>query len=86
MKWSDIRTKYPKQWLLVEALKARTQADRRILLQLAVLGSFPTSQSALKKYAEFHRETPERELYVFHTSREKLIVMERKWLGVRAAQ
>lgn len=83
MKWSDIRTKYPKRWLLVEALKARTKADRRILMQLAVLGSFSTSQGALKKYAEFHRETPERELYVFHTSREKLIVTERKWLGVR---
>jgi len=77
MKWSDIRTQYPKKWLLVEALKARTKSDQRILMQLAVLGSFSSSQIALKKYAEFHRETPERELYVFHTSREKLVVMER---------
>lgn len=86
MKWNDIRTKYPKKWLLVEALKARTKADQRILLQLAVLGTFANSKSALKKYAEFHRETPERELYVFHTSREKLTVTERKWLGVRGAR
>lgn len=83
MNWNEIRTQYPKKWLVVEALKARTKADQRILLQLAVLGSFANSKSALKKYAEFHRKTPERELYVFHTSREKLMVTERKWLGVR---
>lgn len=86
MKWNEIRTQYPKKWLVVEALKARTQANQRVLLRLAVLGSFATSQTALKKYAEFHRETPARELYVFHTSREKLIVTERKWLGIRAAR
>lgn len=86
MNWNDIRTKYPKKWLLVEALKARTKADHRILMQLAVLGSFSDSKTALKKYAQFHRETPERELYVFHTSREKLVVTERMWLGVRGAR
>jgi hypothetical protein len=86
MKWNEIRSQYPEKWLVVEAIKARTKADQRILLQLAVLGSFSTSQTALKKYAEYHRETPERELYVFHTSREKLIVTERKWLGIRGAR
>jgi hypothetical protein len=86
MKWTEIRTQYPKKWLLVEAIKARTKADQRILTQLAVLGSFATSKTALQKYAQFHRATPERELYVFHTSREKLFVTERKWLGIRAAR
>lgn len=86
MKWEEIRTHYPKRWLLVEAVKARTKADQRILLQLAVLGSFTNSKTALQKYAQIHHETPERELYVFHTSREKLIVSERKWLGVRGAR
>ena len=86
MKWTEIRTQYPKKWLLVEAIKARTKADQRILTQLAVLGSFTNSKTALQKYAQFHRETPERELYVFHTSREKLIVTERMWLGVRGAR
>lgn len=86
MKWSEIRTQYPRRWLLVEALKARTRADQRILTQLAVLGTFANSKAALRKYAQFHRETPERELYVFHTSREKLIVTEKMWLGVRGAR
>jgi len=86
MKWNEIRTRYPKKWLLVEAVKARTRANQRILMQLAVLGSFASSKMALKKYMQFHRATPERELYVFHTSREKLVVTERIWLGVRGAQ
>lgn len=86
MKWAEIRAQYPQKWLVVEAIKARTKADQRVLLQLAVLGSFANSQAALKKYAKFHRETPERELYVFHTSRETLNVAERKWLGIRGAR
>jgi len=86
MKWTEIRAQYPKKWLLVEAIKARTKADQRYLTQLAVLGSFANSKAALQKYAQFHRETPERELYVFQTSREKLIVTERMWLGVRGAR
>ncbi|NOH03818.1 MAG: hypothetical protein HND47_18575 [Chloroflexi bacterium] len=86
MKWNEIRVQYPKKWLLVEAVKARTKADQRILVQLAVLGVYANSRTALKKYAQFHREIPERELYVFHTSREKLVVTERMWLGIRGAR
>jgi hypothetical protein len=86
MRWTEIRAQYPKKWLLVEALKTRTKADQRILTQLAVLGSFANSKAALRKYNQFHRATPERELYVFHTSREKLVVTERKWLGIRGAR
>ncbi len=86
MKWTEIRVQYPKKWLLVEAIKARTLSNRRILSQLAVLGAFANSKAALKKYTQFHRATPERELYVFHTSREKLVVTERVWLGVRGAR
>jgi hypothetical protein len=86
MKWKEIRTRYPKKWLLVEAIKARTKADQRILEQLAVLGAFATSKAALRKYAQYRRETPERELYVFHSSREKLQVVERRWAGIRGAR
>jgi len=86
MKWNEIRIRYPKKWLLVEAVKARTKLDKRILSRLAVLGSFANSKAALQKYAQVHREKPERELYVFHTSRETLQVTERKWLGIRGAR
>ena len=86
MKWNEIRTRYPRQWLLVEAIKAHSKADQRILDQLAVLGAFANSKIALRKYTQVHREAPDRELYVFHTSRETLSITERTWLGIRGTR
>jgi hypothetical protein len=86
MKWTEIREKYPEKWLLIEALNAHTKADKRILNQLIVLGSFRNSNAALQKYSKLHRETPERELYVFHTSRARLSVTERRWVGIRGTR
>ena len=83
MLWREIREHYPKQWLLLEAIKAHSRANRRVVVQLAVLGAFPDSVSAMTSYARLHRGSPERELYVFHTSREKLEIFERQWLGIR---
>jgi hypothetical protein len=86
MKWQEIRAHYPQQWLLVEAIKARSEANERILEQLAVVGTFSASVTALKSYQQLHHEAPERELYVFYTSRETLDVTERRWLGIRGLQ
>lgn len=83
MEWQEIRRHYPSQWLLVEAIRARSEADKRILEQLAVVGAFPDSATAMQSYTQLHREAPERELYVFHTSRETLDITERRWLGIR---
>jgi hypothetical protein len=85
MQWSEIRRHYPDQWLLLEALQAHSEANHRILDQLAVVGVYSDSQAAWKGYAQLHLEAPACELYVFHTSRETLDVLERHWLGVRAA-
>jgi len=86
MKWHEIRTHYPQQWLLLEAIKAHSEANKRILEQLAIVGTFSDSSTALKSYQQLHHEAPERELYVFHTSRETLDVTERRWLGIRGVR
>mgnify|MGYP000509335840 CR=1 FL=1 len=83
MKWQEIRTHYPEQWLLVEAIKAHSLDNKRILDQLAVVGAFSDSVAAMKGYAQLHHQAPERELYVFHSSREALDITERQWLGIR---
>ena len=85
MKWEEIREHYPHQWLLVEAIKAHSDSGKRILEQISVISIFPDSVTAMKGYTQLHREAPERELYVFHTDRERLDIMERKWLGIRGA-
>jgi hypothetical protein len=86
MVWQDIRKHYPQQWLLVEAIKAHSEANKRILEQLAVVDTFPDSITAMQHYAQLHHEAPQRELYVFHTSRETLDIPERSWLGVRGVR
>ena len=83
MQWQEIRKHYPQQWLLLEAIKAHSEASKRILEQLAVVSAYPDSVAAMKGYTQLHREAPERELYIFHTNRETLDVVERRWLGIR---
>jgi hypothetical protein len=86
MKWEEIRRHYPDQWLLVEAIKAHSESGKRILEQISVVSTFPDSVTAMRGYTELHREAPERELYVFHTDRETLDIVERRWLGIRGIQ
>jgi hypothetical protein len=83
MKWKDIRRIYSHQWLLVEAIKAHSKADQRILDELAVVDIFADSVSAMQRYADLHQDAPARELYVFHTDREMLEITERRWLGIQ---
>lgn len=85
MIWSEIRSRYPNQWLLIEATNAQTEGDMRILDSLKVLASFHDSTQALNECAALQAQTPERELYVFHTSRETLDVHERRWNRWRVA-
>lgn len=85
MQWQEIRKHYPQQWLLIEAIQAHSEENKRILDQVAVIESFPDSTDALKGYMALHHEFPERELFVFHTSRESLDITERRWLGIRRA-
>jgi hypothetical protein len=62
MQWHEIRAHYPQQWLLLEAVKAHSEGDQRIVVQLAVLDAFSDSATALSAYARMHREVPQREL------------------------
>ena len=84
MKWKQIRTDYPKQWLLVEAISAYTEQDRRIVEELSIINRFSDSVMAMKQYQQLHREIPTRELYVLHTDRERLDIKVRSWVGVRS--
>ncbi len=83
MKWQEIRRHYPHQWLMVEAIKARSEAGKRILDDLTIVNAFPDSRAAMKGYIQLHQQSPERELYVLHTDRKELDITERRWLGIR---
>ncbi len=83
MNWQKIREHYPRQWLLVEAIKARSEKGKRLLDQISVIDTFPDSITAMKEYQQIHHQDHRRELYVFHTDREELDITERRWLGIR---
>lgn len=83
MTWQEIRKHFPHRWLLVEATQARSENSRRILDQLAVLGTYPSGKSAMTGYVELHEKAPGRELYVLHTDREELDIEEQRWMGIR---
>lgn len=84
MEWQEIRRRYPHRWLLVEATRARSEAGKRILEQMTVVDTFTDSLAAMRQYAKLHRRAPQRELYVLHTDREALDILERPWLGIRS--
>jgi hypothetical protein len=84
MQWSEVRTAYPNEWLVIEALQARTAPDsRRLLDRVAVVERCTDGSAAMQSYRQLHRQHPARELYFVHTSREDLDIREREWLGIR---
>ena len=85
MKWPEVRSRFPHQWLVIEALDARSEFGKRLLEELAVVDQYPDGESAMRTYLHLHRQAPERELYVLHTDRENLEITEQNWLGIRAA-
>ena len=86
MKWQQVREQYPDRWLLLEAIRAHSEADKRVVEEVSVVGFYADSVAAMRGYAQLHRQAPERELYVFHTARETLDITERRWVGIRGLQ
>lgn len=84
MLWSEVRTTYPNQWLVVEALEAHTTQDsRRRLDRIAVVEKCPDGSAAMKGCRQLYRDYPTREFYFVHTSRDDLEIRERNWHGIR---
>ena len=87
MRWEDVKKTYPDQWVIIEAIDAKTEDSKRIVEQITIVDIFNDDNTgALRKYVELHKIHPERELYVVHTSRPELNIKERRWTGVRGIQ
>jgi hypothetical protein len=83
MRWAEVRTAYPDQWLVIEALEAHTELHRRVLDRIAVVDRCPDGATAMKRYRALHHEHPERELSFVHTGNAELDIVERYWVGIR---
>lgn len=85
MLWEEVKKAYPDQWVIIEAIEAHTEGDKRIISQIIVVDNFQDDNNkALLQYLQLHRRHRERELYVVHTSRPELDIIEQRWIGVRA--
>ncbi|MFC5405466.1 hypothetical protein [Cohnella soli] len=83
MKWVEIAESHPSRFVLVEALKASSNDRVRLLEEMAVIQDYENPQEAWNGYKQFHKLHPSRELYVFHTSRNDVEVVEEFFSGVR---
>ena len=83
MKWPDVRSAYPEQWLVIEALEAHSAEQQRVLDRIAIIEACANGQAAFKSYQRLHKEYPQREFYYVSTDREELDIRERSWLGIR---
>ncbi len=82
LKWKGVREQYPNRWVLVEALKAISQNNKREIQDMAVISEYNDSTNAWKGYKTLHLENPSRELYIFHTSNEQIVVTEERFIGI----
>ena len=83
MKWSEARASYPNKWLLFEAIESHSIDGQRVIEDISIINLFDEGRDALKEYSEKHKKDKSREMYVYHTKNEKLIIEERNWIGVR---
>lgn len=85
MLWKEVKKAYPNQWVIIETIEAHTEGNKRIINQLTVVDNFQDDNNkALLQYLKLHRKHGERELYVVHTSRPELDIIEQRWIGLRA--
>lgn len=86
MQWQEVRRHFLQQWVLIESLQAHSEGVKRILDQVIVINSYRTSSDAMQAYQQLHQVSPNREMYVLHTSQEQIHITERHWVGIRGAE
>lgn len=85
MVWEEVKKAYPNQWVIIEAIEAYTEGDKRIISKMTLVDNFhENNNEALLQYLQLHRKHRDRELYVVHTSRPELDIIEQRWIGIRA--
>ncbi|WP_373233412.1 hypothetical protein [Cohnella sp.] len=83
MQWSEICEKYPNQIVLVEALKTSSKDKIRTVEEMSIVSGFYDSMEAWQEYKKIHKDKPEKEIYIFHTSKKKAEVIEQFFVGIR---
>jgi hypothetical protein len=83
MKWVEIRIQYPQRFVLVEAIKTVSINRKRTIEEMTVVEQYQENDEAWNGYKHFHKQNPQREFYIFHTSNENVEVIDEQFLGIR---
>jgi len=83
MKWPEICVQYPQRFVLVEAIKAVSANRKRKIEEMTVVEQYQENDAAWNGYKKFHKEDPQREFYIFHTSNEHVEIVDEQFLGIR---
>ncbi len=85
MKWGIIRKHYPNRIVLIEAIKTYSFQNKRYVEDMTVVSCHEDTKEAWAHYKKHRQDFPTREFYIFHTSKEEIVVIEETLVGVRGA-
>ena len=83
MKWQEVRQQYPETWVIIEALQAHDQKNKKIIDDMSVLNQFQNIMDAIKQYKSLHKNNPQRDILVANTENQELDIKTQHWFGVR---
>jgi len=78
MKWDEVRTIYPNQFVKFEILQSKKSDDQEEISEVAVIGPV-SEEDATHELLKSKNNT-----LVYHTSHDKVIVRIRKSIGLRS--
>ncbi|ASS99413.1 MULTISPECIES: hypothetical protein [Geobacillus] len=77
MKWQEVRSSYPNQFVKVQILKSRLQGDREIIEEVDVMGTV-SNEDATRELLQSKGNQ-----LVYHTSHKEIVLKVRKAIGLR---
>ena len=69
-RWEALRKEFPKHWLLLEALRAHSLGQCRIIDLAALIGAYDCSRTAYIEFLQLNSRDPLREIYIVDTTQE----------------
>jgi hypothetical protein len=75
MSWDEIREIHAHRWLVIEALAAHSEGDRRVLDRIEVVDECDDASSAFRRHRRLRAADPGRELYFVHTADPDLAIV-----------
>jgi len=77
MKWNEVRSIYPNQFVKFEVLKSRIEQDKEYVDEIAVIG--PVTEEDATNELLHAKEN----VLIYHTSKENVVLKLRKRIGLR---